>query len=119
MLWNGSRLPPQDNGDGQNNIRMIKSRSGHTVRFNDDQGNPEVEISLADGKRILLDRQTVTIDDGSNDVITFTASTGAIEISAASQLTLKAANISIEASAAMTVKSSGTLTLNGSLVRIN
>ncbi|MBB2948489.1 uncharacterized protein involved in type VI secretion and phage assembly [Actinoplanes lutulentus] len=118
VLWNGKQLPPQDNADGTNNIRMIRSRSGHTVRFNDDQGKPEVEISLADGKRILLDQQKITIDDGSNDV-TLTAASGAIDISAASQLTLKAATIAIEASASMTVTSSGTLTINGSLVRIN
>ncbi|MFC8130886.1 phage baseplate assembly protein V [Streptomyces sp. NPDC057302] len=118
MLWNNKQRPPQNNSDGQNNTRMIKSRSGHTVRFNDDKAKPEVEVSLADGKRILLDQQKITIDDGS-DVITLTAATGTIEIKAGQQLILRAANVSIEASAAMTVKSSGTLTINGTLVKIN
>ncbi|MFI0237572.1 phage baseplate assembly protein V [Streptomyces sp. NPDC016845] len=119
MLWNNKQLPPQNNSDGQNNTRMIKSRSGHTVRFNDDKAEPEVEVGLADGKRILLDQQKITIDDGSSDVITLTASSGTIEIKAAQQLTLRAASVSIEATAAMTVKSSGTLTINGTLVKIN
>ena len=56
MLWNGKQKAAGDNGDGDNNTRLIKSRSGHTVRFNDDASKPEVEVKLADGKRILLDQ---------------------------------------------------------------
>jgi uncharacterized protein involved in type VI secretion and phage assembly len=119
MLWNGRQVPPAANDDGKNNTRLIKSRSGHTVRFNDDGSAPEVEVRLADGKRLLLDKDGVVLTDGRRNVITFTTSSGAIEISAGQQLTLKAANVSIEATAAMTVKSSGTLTLRGSIVQIN
>lgn len=118
MLWNGQQAPPASN-DGANNIRLIKSRSGHTVRFNDDESAPEVEVKLADGKRLLLDGERVVLSDGDRNVITLTTSSGAIEISAGQQLTLKAANVAIEASAAMTVSSSGTLTLKGSIVQIN
>ena len=119
MLWNGKQTPPAGNGDGANNSRLVKSRSGHTVRFNDDESQPEIEVRLADGKRILLDQSGITINDANQNVITFSASSGAIEISAAQQLTLKAPTVSIEATGAMTVKSSGTLTLNGSIVQIN
>lgn len=119
MVWNGQHKPPANNGDGANNTRLIKSRSGHTVRFNDDESAPEVEIKLADGKQLLLDADGITLNDGQSNVITFTSSSGSIEINAGQQLTLKAANVSIEATAAMNVKSSGTLTLKGALVQIN
>ena len=119
VLWNGRQKPPADNADGANNKRMIQSRSGHIVRFNDDDSAPEIEVKLADGKRILLDKSGITIDDAHQNVITLDASSGAIEISAAQQLTLKAPTVSIEATTSMTVKSSGTLQLNGSVVQIN
>ena len=31
-LWNGQDKPPESNEDGKNNIRSIKSRSGHVIR---------------------------------------------------------------------------------------
>ena len=119
MLWSGKRVPPAANDDGANNIRLVKSRSGHTVRFNDDTSAPEVEVRLTDGKRVLLDKDGITLDDANQNVITFKASSGAIEISASQKLSLKAPTVSIEATASMDVKSSGTLTLKGSVVQIN
>ena len=76
-------------------------------------------MRLSDGRRILLDQHTIVIDDAHQNVITFRSDSGAIEISATQQLTLKAASISIEATTALNVKSSGTLALNGALVQIN
>jgi uncharacterized protein involved in type VI secretion and phage assembly len=119
MLWNGQQKPPADNSDGANNARLIQSRSGHVVRFNDDASAPEIEVKLADGQRVLLDGSGITIDDAHQNSVTLKASPGEIEISAAQQLTLKAPTVSIEATASMTVKSSGTLTLSGSVVQIN
>jgi uncharacterized protein involved in type VI secretion and phage assembly len=119
MLWNGKQKPPANNDEGANNTRVIKSRSGHTVRFNDDTSAPEIEMKLADGKQVLLDQDGIIISDANQNVITFKAASGAIEITAAQQLTLKAAQVSIEATGALKVESSGTLTLKGSLVQIN
>jgi len=119
MLWNGKQKPPVQTDNGANNTRLIKSRSGHTLRFNDDESAPELEVALADGKKVLLDKDTIVIDDANRNVITFTATSGAIEISAATQLTLKAPTVSVEASTSMTVKSSGTLALSGTVVQIN
>ncbi|MGY1701256.1 phage baseplate assembly protein V [Geodermatophilus sp. SYSU D00766] len=119
VLWNGNQKPPANNDDGANNTRVIKSRSGHTIRFNDDSAKPEIEVALADGKRIALDNDGITVDDGKQNVITVATSSGAITVSAGQKLTLKAATVSIEATTSMTVKSSGNLTLQGALVRIN
>jgi len=118
-LWNGAQVPPERNQDGKNNIRVIKSRLGHLVRMNDDESAPEIEVSLSDGKHVRLDKDGITIDDHNRNVIKLVAGSGAIEITADQKLTLKAATVSVEASASMTVKSSGTLTLQGSVVQIN
>ncbi|GAA4406760.1 phage baseplate assembly protein V [Fodinibacter luteus] len=119
MLWNGRQSPPANNDDGANNGRMIKSRSGHQIRFNDDETKPEVEVRLQDGKLVLLDADGITLSDGGENVITLTATSGTIRIEAGQRLSLTAPNVSIEAAATMAVKSSGTLTLNGALVKIN
>jgi uncharacterized protein (DUF2345 family) len=89
------------------------------VRFVDDESAPAVEIELASGKKVALDKDGITVDDGSGNVVKLASTSGAIEITASQQLTIRAPTVSIEASASMTVKSSGTLTLSGTLVRIN
>ena len=119
VLWNGRQKPPATDGDGANNTRLIKSRSGHTVRFNDDTSKPEVEVALQDGKRITLDKDGITVDDGRQNVITIASSSGAVTVKAAQKLSLEAPDITIKATAAMSVTSSGTLTLKGAVVQIN
>jgi hypothetical protein len=34
-LWNGNDKPPVTNTDGRNNIRTIRTRKGHALRFED------------------------------------------------------------------------------------
>ncbi|MBU0960029.1 MAG: phage tail protein, partial [Proteobacteria bacterium] len=43
-LWNGTEPPPASNDDGQNNVRMIKSRSGHVISLTDEDGKEKIEI---------------------------------------------------------------------------
>ena len=119
MVWNGKQSPPANNDDGANNTRLIKSRSGHLVRFNDDTDAPEVEVSLVDGKKLLLDSDGITLTDGQTNTLTFTTGSGSIEITAGQSLTLKGVSVTIEATKAIDVKTTGTLTLVGEPVLIN
>jgi uncharacterized protein involved in type VI secretion and phage assembly len=119
VLWNGKNRPPTDNADGANNIRVLKSRSGHTIRINDDKSAPEVEIRLEDGKKVALSKDGITVCDEKNNEITINTSDSSIKISAKQKLVLDAPNIEIKAGAAMTIQASGTLTVKGTLVRIN
>ena len=118
-LWNGKDKPPAANDDGANNTRLIKTRSGHPVRFNDDDAAPEIEVQLADGKRIPLDKDGIIVDDAKNNVITIDVRRAPSRSTPAAKLVLKGADVSIEASASMNLTSSGTLTLKGSIVQIN
>ena len=54
-LWNGEDTPPEANTDGKNNIRMIKSRSGHKIILNDTEGEEKLEIKTESGHSIVLD----------------------------------------------------------------
>lgn len=56
-LWNGKDKPPEVNENGKNNIRKIRSRSGHEFIFddNDSEKKEKVEIHTNYGHTILMD----------------------------------------------------------------
>lgn len=201
-LWNGVDKPPETNSDGKNNIRKIKSRSGHELIFNDEDNKENIEIHTKAGHKIFLDdtsdeekieildksrnnsilidspensitisaqkkidansgNNSIVIDSDANSItmsgqkkidiksgnnsiiidsdnnsiamsgqmkieiksgsnsITIDSVANSIAISSQLKLSLKAPNIEIEAGGMMTIKSSGILTLQGSLVKIN
>lgn len=117
-LWNGKQLPPETNDDGKNDRRLIRSRSGHQLLF-DDGDPPKVELKLQDGKHLLFDDKGIKVEDGQGNTITIETSSGAITIESKGQLKLKSQSISIEAGASMEIKATGTLTLKGALIQIN
>ncbi|MGC1951114.1 MAG: phage baseplate assembly protein V [Gammaproteobacteria bacterium] len=117
-LWNGQRRPPQTNDDGKNDRRLIRSRSGHELRF-EDGDPPTVELKLQDGKHLLMNDKGVTLEDGRGNTLKIESNSGSITIESTGKLRLKAQTISIEAGASMELKASGTLTLKGALVQIN
>ncbi|NJO40781.1 MAG: phage tail protein [Cyanobacteria bacterium CRU_2_1] len=81
VLWNGKDKPPATNEDGKNNIRLIKSRSGHLIRLDDTNGAEKIEI----------------IDKSGENQIVFDTSNNAIAITATQDITLSARNITLSA----------------------
>ncbi len=59
-LWNGKDIPPAQNDDGKNNVRLWKSRSGHEIRLDDTEGKEQITIADKSGKN------TIVIDTASN-----------------------------------------------------
>ena len=49
-LWNAATLPPADNADGKNNLRLFKSRSGHVFSFDDTENSERIAIRDKSGK---------------------------------------------------------------------
>jgi uncharacterized protein involved in type VI secretion and phage assembly len=123
-LWNGVDKPPRDNADGANNVRVIRSRSGHELIFNDEQQKEQVELHTKAGHTILLDdsagQEKITITDksGSNS-IQIDSVQNAVTIAGQMKISLKAQIIEIEAGSMMTIKAGATLTIQGALVQIN
>lgn len=125
-LWNGKDKPPETNSDGNNNIRKLKSRSGHEIIFNDDsqQKKEKLELRTKAGHSLVLDdssgQEKIEIKDktGSNSIILDSAQ-NSITIECAGQLKIKAQMIELEAGASMTLKSNGSLTIKGTIVQIN
>jgi uncharacterized protein involved in type VI secretion and phage assembly len=58
-LWNGKDKPPGKNDDGKNNERLIKSRSGHVIIFDDTAGKEQIIIRDKTQKNeIVIDSKT-------------------------------------------------------------
>jgi len=53
-LWNGRDAMPSERGaDGDNNIRLIKSRSGHMIRFDDSAGSEKITVIDKNGHDMI------------------------------------------------------------------
>lgn len=103
-LWNGQDPPPATNNDGANNLRVLKSRSGHTITLDDTDGAEKITIADKQGKN------TVVIDSAANS-ITLTAdqdvkvvAKGNVSIEAGGDLSLKCNALTVEAQQSFALK---------------
>jgi uncharacterized protein involved in type VI secretion and phage assembly len=118
-LWNGQEKPPESNANGQNDIRVIKTRKGHTLLFDDNSSKGRIELKLNDGKKLSIDDDGIKLDDGAGNSLEIDSKGGAMTLQAATKLTLKAPSISVEAATGLTLKGSATVTVQGGMVNIN
>jgi uncharacterized protein involved in type VI secretion and phage assembly len=96
-LWNGKDKPPANNSDGKNNIRIIKSRSGHIIRLDDTDGSEKIEIiDKSEKNSIVIDTSANTITIAADADITIQSSSG--------KLTLKGMGIEISSDADVKIK---------------
>ncbi len=61
-LWNGQDKPPELNSDGKNNLRMIKSRSGHQIILDDTENAEKIII------RDSTQKNQIVIDSKNNGI---------------------------------------------------
>jgi phage protein D/phage baseplate assembly protein gpV len=119
-LWNGQDKPPESNSDGQNNIRLIKSRSGHSVRFDDTAGSEKIEIVDKSGENsVTIDTKSNTISIKSTQDVVIEAPRGKISLRAKSVEVKSTADTNVEAQTTMDLKASATMTIKGQRVNIN
>jgi uncharacterized protein involved in type VI secretion and phage assembly len=125
-LWNSEDTPPETNSDGKNNIRKIKSRSGHELIFCDDgQGQKEkVELHTKAGHKIVLDDSTgaekIEIRDKSgSNVVTIDSVKGEMSLESQTSLKIKSLQIEIEAQTTLKLSAGALVEVKGGLVKIN
>ncbi len=134
-LWNGSDAPPETNSDGANNIRVIRSRSGHKLEFNDEDGAEKIHIQAKDEKdEIIIDvaENTITIQADkeiklitSDGKVTIEAKEGEFTFSDALNITAKEINmetdaaINVTAGADIAMEASGNLDAKGATINLN
>jgi hypothetical protein len=117
-LWNGKDKSAENNGDGKNDIRQIKSRAGHKIIFND--GTKKLlQLLLSDGKTLKITEDGILVDDGKGNSFEISSNGGSITVKASTEVKISAPKIALDASGTIDVKAGGTLTLKGSVVNIN
>lgn len=122
-LWNGEEKPPEDNADGKNDVRKIRSRSGHEITLNDSAAG-KLEIKTKGGHTILLDdssgSEKIRIADRTkNNEIKFDSNQNSIDISSAATVNVESTLINLKGKGNVSVEAGGILTLKGTLVKIN
>lgn len=80
-LWNGDNAPPQE----EPALRTIKTVSGHSLIFDDTDGSEAITIEDANGNKITMNSDGITIESSGD-------------------ITIKGTNVNIEASAQLTAK---------------
>lgn len=119
-LWNGKDAPPESNSDGKNNMRTLKSRSGHVVRLDDTDGSEKIEILDKSGKNsIVLSTKDNTITITADKDITIKSSSGKLMLSGNGVEIKSDAGVKIEASSDLEAKSSAQVTVKGSAINLN
>ena len=121
-LWNGSDSPPADNGDGNNDVRMIRSRSGHEIVLDDNESEGKVAVTSNGGHSVILDDAgggSITVEDKGGNTITLDSAEGSITLSGASKLSVQAPMLELKADGNASLEASGVLNLKGALININ
>lgn len=119
-LWNGQDKPPIANNDGKNNLRIIKSRSGHIIKLNDEDGKETIEIiDKSEKNSIVVDTANNSITITSEKDITLSATKGTIKLDAQKIEVKSSADAKIDAGAGMEVKAGATMNIKGATVNIN
>jgi uncharacterized protein involved in type VI secretion and phage assembly len=123
-LWNGVDVPPETNDDGQNDTKLIRTRSGHDIRFFDKPGQESITIQTQGGHSLFMDDTAggalIELRDSSGqNMITIDTVANSITIESALSLRIRSQTIDIEAGASMNIKATGTISIQGALVRIN
>lgn len=120
-LWSNRQPPPERNGNGDNDIRVIKSKSGHRLIFDDTGGRERVILVDSTRKnKVVLDAadDSVTIESGEGDV-EIKAPIGAVrlhgdsvKLTASSSISAKGvAKVEVQGGSALTFKAGAMLQL--------
>jgi uncharacterized protein involved in type VI secretion and phage assembly len=98
--WNGKESLPSS-PDSANNKRLIKTRSGSLLEFDDTKGAPKITISTSSGHTLLLDDggTQVTLQHANGCVVTFNPA-GQIQITANATVEVTASAVNVHAPAA-------------------
>jgi uncharacterized protein involved in type VI secretion and phage assembly len=122
-LWNGRDKPPGANDDGKNNVRLLKSRSGHTIRLDDTQGHEKIEIVDAQGKQsIVFDTAAGTLTLTADQDVVIESKNGLLKLSGKKgvEITAPDGKGKLETGQGVDIKSSGgQVNVKGSVINLN
>ena len=93
---------PDANSNGENNLKVIKTRGGNEIRFVDEKGKEKIEITN-DESKIIIERagKKITIDSPDGEIL------------------ITGKTVTISATETINIKADGNTTIKGKLVDIN
>jgi len=119
-LWNGKDKPPESNADGKNDVRALKSRSGHVIRLTDKSGAEMIEIVDKSGKNsIVISTKDNTITIAADADITVKSTNGKLALSGKDVEVKAQGAVKIEAAQNLDLKANAQLNVKGQMVNIN
>jgi uncharacterized protein involved in type VI secretion and phage assembly len=119
-LWNGQGRPPTNNDDGKNNIRLIKSRSGHLIRLDDTNGKERIEIIDKSGNNSLVfDTQNNTVTINSAKDLTLFAPKGTLKLEAQSIELNASTTLKVNAQSQADIETNGVMNIKGQIINLN
>jgi phage protein D len=123
-LWSSTDKPFKKNSevvgsDGKVNQRLIQTRAGHVILFDDKQGEEKVSITSKSGHTVILDdksgSESITIKDKSgNNKLVIDSTTNSMTINVNGDFTVEAkGKVSIKSTQAMALESMAKATVKG------
>lgn len=99
--WNGQEAMPEQPAE-PNNKRLMKTRSGSLLEFDDTEGSVKITLSTPGGHKLVLDdgSQEITLTHSSGHHVTLDAG-GAIQIQANSTVEITASALNVHAGSAV------------------
>lgn len=74
-IWSAKDKPPDYNDNGENDLKLIKTRSGNQISFVDTSDKEEIKIQSPHGK-VLIGKDMIEIHSASEEVkVTITSDT--------------------------------------------
>jgi uncharacterized protein involved in type VI secretion and phage assembly len=94
--WNGRETLPEQAERG-NNLRVLKTRSGSVLEFDDTPGAAKITLRLESGRALVIDdaAQTVQVQQAGGQSMVFTP--GGVELVSAGNVTIRATTVQVEA----------------------
>ena len=119
-LWNGTDTPPETNEDGKNNVRVLKSRSGHVIRLTDEDGKEKIEIiDKSEKNSIVIDTAENTVTITADKDIVLSAPNGTVKLDAKNVELKSSADSKVESGGGLNVKASGQMKMQGATIDLN
>lgn len=98
-LWNGTDAPPDASHSDANNRKLIRTRNGVTLMFDDSDGQEKLHIETPGGQKVKLSDGPgmVEIEDSNGNSVTLDAS--GVTVSASGLVKVEASTVTIDATA--------------------
>jgi uncharacterized protein involved in type VI secretion and phage assembly len=133
-VWSGAQKPPESkenkgsdlNKDGKNNLKFIRSRSGHQIILDDTKGDTKVQILASGGKtrfELLEKEKRINIETDGDITISakkklcIEAETGELKLK--KDMKVSATGLKFESKKDINMKSKAAVMVKGALIKLN